>query len=225
MLTSFFRTALLLFFVVASLRMMGKRQIGELQPVELVITILLSQIAATPMQDNDFPVLHTLVCLFTLTGTELLLSVLSLKSLRVRRLMDGGSVTLVRGGRIDQRAMKRLRLTVDDLLEGLRQKDVFDISQVHTVIAETNGSFSVLLRAEAQPANTGLMRKKPPEPGPPQVLAADGRLNPAGIAAAGLCEGDVYEILKKEKASPENTFLLTVDGLGSVHFVRKEAGV
>ncbi len=225
MLTSFFRTLILLFFVVAALRLMGKRQIGELQPGELVVTILLSQIAATPMQDNDIPFMNTAVCLLTLTGVEVLLSVLSMKSLRVRRLIDGRSVPLVREGKIDQRAMKRLRLTVDDLLEGLRQKNVFDLSQVHTVIAETNGSFSVLLKAGAQPAAAGLLRKNPPEPGFPQVLAADGRLNPAGIAAAGLKEGDVLALLKEKKAAPENAFLLTADAAGNVYFVPKEAGI
>ena len=98
MLTSFFRTVILLFFVIVSLRAMGKRQIGELQPGELVVTILLSQIAATPMQDNDIPLLHTLVCVLTLAGVEVLLSVLAMKSEKVRTLIDGRSIILMENG-------------------------------------------------------------------------------------------------------------------------------
>ena len=128
MLTSFFRTMLLLVFVIFTLRVMGKRQIGELQPGELVITILLSQIAAAPMQDNDIPLLQTLVCILTLVGVEVLLSVLAMKSVRVRTLIDGNSVTVIRDGVIDQRQLARLRFTVDDLLEGLRQKLVLKLT-------------------------------------------------------------------------------------------------
>ena len=95
------RTVILYVAVIVSVRLMGKRQIGELQPGELVITILLSQIAAAPMQDSDLPLLQTLVCIFTLTGVEVLLSVLSMKSVALRKLIDGNSVTVIRDGKVE----------------------------------------------------------------------------------------------------------------------------
>ena len=223
MLTSFFRTVILLFFVILSLRLMGKRQIGELQPGELVVTILLSQIAATPMQDNDIPLLHTLVCIFTLAGVELLLSALSMKSETVRALIDGRSVTVMQGGVLDQKALRRLRFTIDDLLEGLRQKDVFDLSAVDSVIAETNGALSVLLKSSELPVTAKTMRKDVPEPGAPQVLVADGKIRRAGLAAAGLSEAQLTRLLANEQATLADAFLFTVDAAGKTFLVRKEA--
>lgn len=222
MLTSFFRTAALLPFVMLVLRVMGKRQIGELQPGELVITILLSQIAAAPMQDSDLPLLHTLVCILTLTGVEVLLSVLSMKSVALRKLIDGNSVTVIRDGVVDQRQLKRLRFTIDDLMEGLRQKDVFDLSEVQSAVAETNGALSVLLKAESQPAKTALFRQGVPEPGIPQILVADGRVNPEGMRTAHVDETKLQSMLRKENVSVKDVFLYTLDSAGKTFLVRKE---
>lgn len=224
MLTSFFRTLILLFFVMFSLRLMGKRQIGELQPGELVVTILLSEIAAAPMQDNDIPLLQSLVCIFTLAGVEVLLSVLAMKSERVRTLIDGRSIPVMENGRLDQQALKRLRYTIDDLMEGLRQKDVFDLSEVHSVIAETNGSLSVLLKAGNLPATAQVMKKDVPEKGIPQVLVADGRIKDDALAAAGLDRSGLEKMLAKENVKPADVFLFTADAAGKTWLVRREAG-
>ena len=223
MLTSFFRTVILLLFVIFSLRVMGKRQIGELQPGELVVTILLSQIAATPMQDNDIPLLHTLVCILTLAGVEVLLSVFAMKSETVRTLIDGRPIPVVKNGQPDQQALKKLRFTIDDLLEGLRQKDVFDLSQVHTVIAETNGTLSVLLKAESQPAAAGLIGQPQPERGMPQAVIADGKLREAALSAVGLDRPALDALLAKENVTLPDVFLLTVDRTGNIFLVPKEA--
>ena len=222
MLTSFFRTLILLVFVILSLRVMGKRQIGELQPGELVITILLSQIAATPMQDSNIPLFQTLICIFTLAGAELLLSVLAMKSLRVRTLMDGSSVTVVRDGKVDQQALKSLRFTIDDLLEGLRQKDVFDLSAVQSAVVETNGTLSVLLKAAEQPAKTKLFQKNCAEPGVPQVLVADGKMNPEAMRVAHTDKAKLNRMLEKERVALKDVFLFTLDSAGNTVLVRKE---
>ena len=213
---------LLLFFVILSVRLMGKRQIGELQPGELVVTILLSQIAATPMQDNDIPVLNTVVCILTLAGVEILLSALAVKNETVRTLIDGRAVTVVRGGELDQNALKRLRFTVDDLLEGLRQKDVFDLGDVHSVIAETNGTLSVLLKAPQLPATAAMLQKDCKEKGLPQVLVTDGRVRRAGLREAGMDKTALRAILQKEKVSLPDVFLLTSDETGKYTLIRKE---
>ena len=222
MLISFCRTLILLVFVVLALRVMGKRQIGELQPGELVITILLSQIAAAPMQDSNIPILQTLICILTLAGAEVLLSVLAMKSLRVRTLMDGSSVTVVRDGIVDQQALKSLRFTVDDLLEGLRQKDVFDLSAVQSAVVETNGTLSVLLKAAEQPAKTGLFQKNCAEPGVAQVLVADGKVNPEALRVAHTDKAALRRMLEKEKVPLNDVFLFTMDSAGKTVLVRKE---
>ena len=132
MLTSFFRTVILLIIIVIAVRIMGKRQIGQLQPAELVVTILLSEIAATPMQDNDIPMLNSVVAILVLVALEIIMSALSLKSIKIRGVLQGNSVILIKDGEIQQNQMKRLRFTLDDLLEALRQKDVFDVSLLST---------------------------------------------------------------------------------------------
>jgi uncharacterized membrane protein YcaP (DUF421 family) len=174
------------------------------------------------MQDNDIPLLQTLVCILTLVGVEVLLSVLAMKSVRVRTLIDGNSVTVLRDGKVDQGALSKLGFTIDDLMEGLRQKDVFDISEVQSAVAETNGKLSVLLKAENQPAKTKLFQKDCPEPGAPQVLIADGRVNPNALRTAHMDEKALRFLLSKERAELRDVFLLTVDSAGKTVLVRKE---
>ncbi|MCH5198127.1 MAG: DUF421 domain-containing protein [Oscillospiraceae bacterium] len=222
MFTSLLRTVVLLFVVMVSLRMMGKRQIGELQPGELVVTILLSQIAATPMQDIEIPLLHTLVSIFTLVGIEILLSGISMKSVKMRDLIDGKSVTVIRNGVIDQKKLKSLRFTIDDLLEGLRAKDVFDVSQVESAVVETNGSLSVLLKVGEMPVNNTSANVSLPETGIAQVLVADGEINYESLTNLGMTEKQLFKIIKKENAELNDVFLLTSDKTGKTFFVKKE---
>lgn len=159
MLISFIRTVILLICVIAALRLMGKRQIAQLQPSELVITILLSQIAATPMQDNDLPLLNTVVALLVLAGTEILLSAAGLKNRKLRALLNGNPVPVIRNGVIDREQLRLLRYTADDVADALRQKDIFDVSQVEYAVAETNGTLSVLLKPEFRTASAGDIRQ------------------------------------------------------------------
>ena len=221
MLTSYFRTVILLVFVILILRLMGTRQLGQLQPSELVVTILLSQVAATPMQDNDIPLLNTLVSMLVLAGMEILLSVLSMKSAHVRTLVDGSPVMIIRDGIVRQKEMRRLRYTVDDLLEALRAKNVFDLSDVDDAIVETNGSVSVLLKAEKRPAGTGLFRSNEAQTGIPDVLICDGVLRPKALAHAGVTQKRLEDYLQSENVAAEDVFLLTSDKTGALKLLRK----
>lgn len=225
MLTSCFKTVLLLLAVIVSIRLMGKRQIGQLQPAELVVTILLSQVAATPMQDPDIPPLQTLVVIFVLTGAEILLSALAMKSRTVRRLVDGRAITVIRDGEIDQKQLARLRYTVDDVFEALRQKDVFDLADVDTAVAETNGTISVLLKEKAQAATKADVVKNTKKDGMPQILIADGRLSHGGMKALGWKMQDVQRVLDKERVGLRDVFLLTATAGGKTLLVKKEGAV
>lgn len=131
---------------------MGKRQIGEMQPNELVVTLLISETAAIPLQDTTQPILNGLVAIFVLVILEIMISVLSMKSRFMRNIMNGKSAVIIKNGVIDQQMMKSVRMTVLDLVELLRGQDVFDISTVAFAVLEVNGNLSVLLKSAEQPA-------------------------------------------------------------------------
>ena len=155
MLSLIFKTVLLYTIVVISLRVMGKRQIGELQPSELVITLLVSEIAALPIQETNRSIKTILVPLATLILFELLISLLNIKSVRFRNLLQGSAIIIIRDGVVDQGQLKRLRYSMEDVLEELRKKDIFDISEVQYAIAETDGTISVMPKPGKRPVTPG----------------------------------------------------------------------
>lgn len=222
MLTSFIRTFILLVAVIVAVRLMGKRQIGQLQPAELVVTILLSQIAATPMQDNDIPLMNTLIAVMVLVGVEILISYFSLKNSRIRAVLQGNPVMVIKNGRLDQKQLARLRYTVDDLMESLRSKDVFDISSVSCAVAETDGTLSVLLRPEEQPATSKQVGSVPGDGDYPYVIISDGKINHADFKAAGLTDAKFGRIMDGLDAKPDEVFLMTVKRSGGIHLIRKD---
>ena len=146
------RTIILYLCVLFAMRLMGKRQLGELQPEELVSTILISNLASISIESEEAPVTASLIPLFLIAALELLGSILSFKSQRFFNLMSGRPKTVILNGEIDQNALRTLRLTAADLMEALRAKDVFDPRDVSYAIVETNGKLSVALRPEREPA-------------------------------------------------------------------------
>ena len=152
MLTTIIRVAIVYLFVTIAIRIMGKRNIGELQPTELVITLLLSEFAAIPIENNSVSLINSLIPVMLLISFEIVNSVISMKSIRFRALSDGNPIIIIKNGQLDQKELKKLRFTVDDVLSGLRQKDVFDINEVAYAIIETNGTLSVLLKNGSQNA-------------------------------------------------------------------------
>ena len=154
------RTIILYIFVTLGIRLMGKRQIGEMQPNELVVTLLISEIAAIPLQDTSQPILNGVVAIFMLVILEILISVISMKSLFMRKIMNGKSAVIIKNGVIDQQMMKSVRMTVLDLVELLRGQDVFDISTVAFAVLEVNGNLSVLLKSSEQPATAADLNVK-----------------------------------------------------------------
>lgn len=210
MLIPFFRTLILYLCIVLAVRLMGKRQVGEMQPAELVVTILVSAVASVPMQDLDIPLIHGLIPVCTLISAEVLLSVLTLKLPALRRLLSGRPVAVIRDGVIDQRAMARLRLSLDDLLEDLRLAGVFDPRQVRFAQMETNGRLSVL--------------QKDVGPGPFFTLVADGRVDTRALRLAGRSPQWLSRVIKAGGApGPEGVFLLCADRQGNLLILRKEA--
>ena len=145
------RTIILYTFVIIAVRLMGKRQIAEMQPTELVITILISAVASVPMQNPEIPLTHGIVPIFTLISAEIFISFLSLKFPRFRKVLTGKPVILIENGIIDQNALKSTRLSIDDLYEELRLNNTFNIADIRRAQLETNGQLSILLFDKKQP--------------------------------------------------------------------------
>ncbi len=222
MIVTILRTAVLYLFVTLAIRLMGKRQIGEMQPNELVVTLLISEIAAIPLQDNTQPVLNGVVAVFVLVILEIGVSALALKSFHVRKFMSGASVLLVRDGVPDQKALRRVRMTVLDLIELLRAQNVFDIATVAFAVLEVNGGLSVLLKSPDQPATARDVGAKPESDGLPLPVVSDGKLVPDSVRALQIAPAAVEKLLADDGLTVDRVFLMTLDRYGNRRIVPKE---
>lgn len=225
MIIAFIRTALLYFLIMAALRLMGKRQLGELEPAELVIALLISDLAAVPMQDFGIPLLNGIIPILTLLALSMLVSYGSLKSIRFREFFCGTPSLLIRDGIVLQKAMQKNRFTTDELIEELRTQGVSDLESVKYAMLETNGQLSVLLRSDCQPltAKQAGLRVED-DTFLPIVIISDGRLIRKNLDLSGHTDSWVEREIKKHGVSSRrDVFLLMVDGRGKTVFLKKEA--
>ena len=188
------RSAIVYVSVIAAVRLMGKRQIGELQPSELVITILLSEIASIPIEDNDYPLFLCFLSVALLVSIEILFSVISLKHRAFRTLLQGNSVMVINDGKIIHKHIKSIRYSVEDLIEALRLKDVFDISQVQYAYIETNGSISIQLKSEFRPVSMNDLHKKAKTEPIPCLVISDGQIT--STVPAAICQHSLTNAVK-----------------------------
>ena len=207
--------------VIVAMRFMGKRQIGELQPGELAITFLLSEVAAMALQNDSVPLLSGLSLVFLLVLLEVLSSYLSMKSRLYRTLIQGNSVLIIKEGKILRRNMKMIRYSNDDLIEALRLKDVFDVSQVQYAYIETNGSVSVQLMKRFQPLTCDSTGKEIAEEYLPCLVISDGKVITRELDLCNMSVQKLEDILKKEKLRMQDVFLMTADKSGKVFIVRR----
>ena len=224
MATAFVRTIVLYFIIMVGIRAMGKRQIGELEPIELVLMLLISDLAAVPMQDFGIPLLNGALPIATLLSLSMLLSFFSMKSIRFRRLVCGNPTTLIKDGVIQQDALRRNRFTLDELLEELRAQSVTDLTTVKYAVLETNGQLSVLLYPDDAPV-TPRQLGKPVKDDVfiPVVLVNDGRVLRTGLKDKGLDEAWLDRTLRAQGFhSAHEVLLLTIDGAGQVLCVGKD---
>ena len=201
---SVIRTIILYVLLMIAMRLMGKRQLGELQPSELVVTLLLSDLAAVPMQENGLPLLNGILPILVLVSLELLLSGAMLKFPPIAKLVSGSPVPIIKDGVLDASALRRLRMTVEDLDEALRQQEVFDIRQVQYALAETNGHISVYCYNEQDM---------------PVVIISDGTLCDWGMRLCGLSEEALQRHLRKKRCTQQDVFLLTATKQGPLHLL------
>lgn len=222
MIVSYVRTGILYLVLIAVVRLMGKRQIGQMEPSEFVVTMLVANLAAIPMQDGAVPLFYGVVPIVTVLGAELVLSALSLKSIRFRKLLCGKPVILIENGNILQKNLRRTRVTLDELTGHLREKDVLDLNAVQYAILETNGNLSVFPYPKEKPASARDAGIKARAQHLPVTVISDGKLLEENLSKAKKDTRWVQQILREKRATLADTWLLTVDGGGSIYFCRKE---
>lgn len=222
MIHSYLRTLLLYMVLILVIRLMGKRQIGQMEASEFVVTMLVANLAAIPMQDSGIPFYSGLVPILTVLGAELVLSWLILKSVRLRRIFCGKPVILIENGHLLQGNLRKTRVTLDELMGHLREKDVLDLRAVQFAILETNGNLSVFPFPKERPASAKEAGIQASRQYLPITLIGDGRLFRENLALSGKDEAWLSRVLQDHAATLEETFLLTVDGAGKLLFLRKE---
>lgn len=197
MILTIIRTLILFTVVVVALRLMGKRQIGQLQPYELVIIIMLSELAAIPMEDIGIPLYGGLLPILTLLVAEVILSYISLKSVKARELICGMPAVLIEGGKIMEKELERTRFNINDLLEELRSKNFPDISDVEFAILETSGHLSVIPKSQKRPLVPQDLNISTQYEGLPLPLVIDGRVMDNNLQKARLNPGWLTSELNK----------------------------
>ncbi len=224
--TGFVRTIILYILIIAGIRLMGKRQVGELEPSELVMSLIIADLASVPMQDYGIPLLTGVVPILTLLCLTMILSVLTMKSVGFRALLCGRPSIVIRDGLVDQREMARNRLTVDELLEELRNKGYTDPAMVKYAILETNGQLSVLPYANQKPPTARQMKVSVEEGGLPLVVVSDGRVLDHNLRALGHDRAWLDKRLReRDCASTAGVFLLLVDESDAIYLARKDMSV
>ena len=205
------RTVVLYLFIIIGLRLLGKRQLGELEPAELTLALIIADLASVPMQDNGIPLLTGLIPIVVLLCMATVLSVLTTKSVRFRHLMCGRPSVVISDGQVIEQELRRNRLTVDELLEELRIQGYADLRVVKFAVLETNGKLSVLPRASQMPVTAKQMKIKTEETGLPVIVISDGRLLERNLSTQGRDEKWLYRQLAVHGlTSPKQVFLLTV---------------
>ena len=222
MILSYVRTVVLYLVLIFAVRLMGKRQIGELEPAEFVVTMLVANLAAIPMQDGAIPLYSGLVPILTVLAMELVLSGLTLRSVRLRRLLCGKPVILIDNGKLIQQNLRRTRVTLDELAGHLREKDVLDIRAVQYAILETDGKLSVFPFPKERPASAKDAGITVSQRAMPVTVIADGWLSREDLTRIGKDENWLNGVLAQHAAQISTTMLLTVDEKERVFWLGKE---
>ena len=222
MILSFLRTVILYLVLIAAMRLLGKRQIGQLEPSEFVVAMLIADLASIPMQNGGIPLLSGLVPILTVLGLELVLSGFTLSSVKFRRLLCGKPVILIENGKPIQENMRAARITLDELTSHLRQKDVLDMTTVQYAILETDGNLSVFPFPGDAPATAKAAGIRMKKQFIPLTIIEDGFLSTDNLQKAGKDEKWLNRILEEKGTEVAATFLLTVDGSDRINWIGKE---
>lgn len=218
---NFIRAGIIYFFIILAVRLMGKRQVGELKPHELVITILLSAIAVIPLEENSMPLANCIVPILLFISMEIIVSVLSMKSIWFRNLVQGRPIFIIRNGKLDQKKLRQMRFTIDDIVDALRQKDIFDISEVRDAVVETNGTISVLQKAQYRPLTPNDVNLNVEEKGMPVTIVMDGKPVIEYFNEYKVKDSEIELVLQTVNKEVSKILLLTIDDDGNTFLIEK----
>ena len=213
-----FRTLIVFTIIVAGLRFTGKRQIGQLQPFELVVTLLLAEMASSPIENPDKAFWSTLVPIITLLAVQIFLAYVTLKSEKLRALVCGTPNIVIKNGVIQRQELKKLRYNLNDMLEQLRAKDMPNIDDVEFAILETNGHLSVIPKSQKRPVTASDLNIPTKYEGIPYTLIMDGHIMHENLKKVSLDLAWLAEQLKPSALAPEEIFFAYIDTQGNFRF-------
>ena len=222
MAVSTFRTFILYILLIGGMRLMGKRQIGQMQPLELVTTILLSELITAPIIDNDIPLLTAIVPFGLVLCFEIVIPWFASRFPIVKRIVDGRPSLVICNGSIDRKQLLHLRMSVDELLGLLRLQNVGDVKDVQYGILEQNGQLSLILRAGARAATTDDLDIKPKQKGMAHPLVVQGQISDFHLQLLGYDRAWLMTQLKKHNCKIKDALLFTLDDNGNFNLTRKE---
>ena len=217
------RAFIIYIFVIIAVRIMGKRQVGELKPHELVITFLLSSMATIPLQDNNMPLLNCIMPILLFVSLEIIVAVLSVKSIKFRNLIQGRPTVIIDKGKIDEKKLRQLRFTVDDLCDALRQQGFWDISEVQNAVIETNGSISAENWEKYKPLTADNVKISVNDKGLHTAVVIDGKPVEEYFKDKKIKLSEIELLLNINSKDADKLLLMTVDDNGEIYTVRKES--
>ena len=222
MILIFVRTIIIYILVLFVMRFMGKREIGQMQPFELVIAMMIADLAATPMAEIGNPILYGIIPILGLLMMHVIISVINLKSIKMREIICGKPRILIYRGKIDEKAMIKENFTINELQERLRGDNIFNLSDVEYAILETNGEVTVIQKPEKRNLMPEDLNIIPEYEGIPYDLVVDGKIMEDNLKAIGKDKIWLEKQLKKFDVTPDNTLIATIDGKGEIFCQKKE---
>lgn len=220
---TFIRTIIIFASIILAMRLMGKRQLGELEPSELVVAVLISDITVHPLENNNSPLIYGLIPIFTIICIEILISGATVKSIKFRKFICGTPSIIIEKGTINQKEMKKNRFTVDELVEELRKNSIVDISTVKHAILETDGTLSILLYPTESPVTPKQMDLNVSDNGYPVMIISDGRVLSNNIRVLGKDEKWLNKQLSSRGIkSPEQVYMMSSDSANNIYLAVKE---
>lgn len=213
------RTIILYLLVILSMRLMGKKQIGQLEPFELAIAIMISELASLPMQDTRIPIMHGIIPIVTLLVLQTILALLQLKSEKMRAILSGKPSILVKSGKIDIAELKEEKFNINDLMEELRLQGYYNIEDIEYAILETSGQLSVIPRTELSNVTKADLNLTVKQDSLPVTLILNGKINKENLKLLKKDEGWINHQLKRNKISSiDDVFLALMDSKGKFYY-------
>lgn len=222
MINTFIRVSILYILVLIIMRLMGKREIGQMQPFELVIAIMIADLASIPMSDVGIPITNGIIPILALLVFQLIISIINVKSVKLREVICGKPSILIYRGRIDEKELRKEKITINELEERLRQNDIFAIGDVEYAILETNGQLSVIQKPEKRNTIPEDFNIAPDYEGIPYDLVLDGKIMDDNLKKIGRDYNWLKKEIQKFNMKPEEALVVTFDGKGQIFCQRKE---